>query len=459
MEFGSLWVYFCLGSGFWWNYIETCLRELEEWWNLNSEIRILWLKVSESMIDWREQWHHIDVILTLDTLVKHNVNLDISLLHTIWWCWGINIVRDISECHELDKDVYLLSWPKQYISIFLDHIIPCWSLYLASLDPMFKFECRGNHLNLLMFSCHWVWILNSHFINLSNSVCVLNRNRHEWNLSRNNMNKGWICQLTSKNRVDNHILSRLTDHFNFSKWLELHPIWLLRVIKVVCSTIVSHCHFSDPVSSQLFSQVLVSPWGSELRICQLVHHGFGIIITLVRLTKRWVWNSVCESSLRLSDFILVHWLWNNNLSSWLALGRLLSWLAHFDNSNLRLEIILTHLLVRHLLTLIWHENMKSTVVLICLWIVDLALLASWNLCHSLPTELEEGNFARAKVESSLSIKNINCQITLFKILSKFDVLIIDLTHWRINIERNLNNAIIPSSHLFFIIILPWHRFL
>ena len=69
MELGSLGVYFCLSGGFGGNHIETCLRELEEWWNLYSEIRVLWLEVSESVIDWREQWHHVDVVLALDTLV------------------------------------------------------------------------------------------------------------------------------------------------------------------------------------------------------------------------------------------------------------------------------------------------------------------------------------------------------------------------------------------------------
>ena len=102
MELGGLLVDIGISSRFRGFYLKTSLGELEEWWDLNSEIRVLWLEESEDVIDWREKRHHVHVIAIHSPSLEHDVDFDGSLLDYVGRCMSLYVVGDVSESLELN---------------------------------------------------------------------------------------------------------------------------------------------------------------------------------------------------------------------------------------------------------------------------------------------------------------------------------------------------------------------
>jgi hypothetical protein len=57
--------------------------ELQEWRNLDLEVRMLWLIESEDVINRSKDWHHVAVNLLDDLHVTHDTDFDVSLLDDI----------------------------------------------------------------------------------------------------------------------------------------------------------------------------------------------------------------------------------------------------------------------------------------------------------------------------------------------------------------------------------------
>jgi hypothetical protein len=108
--------------------------------------------------------------------------------------------------------------------------------------------------------------------------------------------------------------------------------------------------------------------------------------------------------LLLSDIILVHRLGNDNLPLWLALGWLFSFLSGLYDSDFGDVIIVAKLFFSQFFALVLHQDLEGSIILICYWVEDLALLGSGDLGHTLSTKLKEWDLATTEVESGLSIE-------------------------------------------------------
>ena len=127
----------------------------------------------------------------------------------------------------------------------------------------------------------------------------------------------------------------------------------------------------------------------------------------------------------------IHRLRNHNLLAFLALSGLPALLSFFEK----------RILFRKLFAGVAQNYMQKPLVLAVFWVEYFTLFSPYDIPFPLSEEFKEWDFAWAEEEFGLRVKDVDSQVSLFKIFGQLARFIFDFADAWVDIESDFDHVV------------------
>jgi len=166
VDLRCLFIKLYLAWGSWNLHEEILLVKLQERWDLNLEVAVFWLVISENVVDGGVEWHHVAFHSWIDVPIESHDNSDVSLLDHFIVGFLLVRMRYFSECLELKQELNWLACVKQDRIRRSNSLRVSYWRDLSFSCPMFKLMLGVDHGNLLSLKEGSVRVLDLYRIDL-----------------------------------------------------------------------------------------------------------------------------------------------------------------------------------------------------------------------------------------------------------------------------------------------------
>jgi hypothetical protein len=188
MDFRRLFVEFYLSRWLRNHYIQFLLCQLKEGRDPHLEVAVLGLVVSEHMVNWGEERHHVAVESRVNLGVESNHEFHISLLDDFAASSRQMRVGDFSESLELEQQLNALASVKKNSVRRGNRTSVVKASYLALVSPVLKLMLGVDKCDFFTFEEILVRVLDGDGVHLLFICLVLKMHRHERDITRSHCN-------------------------------------------------------------------------------------------------------------------------------------------------------------------------------------------------------------------------------------------------------------------------------